>query len=216
MARLGPDATAAAGTTTVIGVHWHTITSTSGAGALPAANITAQLRVLNDAYYPYGFNFTLLSTETRPNDNWYTMPANSAIEKQAKAALRNGTAQHLNIYTANLGGGLLGWATFPYSELRQPTGFVAVLSAGISIILLLLLLHGSGYTRTPLQAMYMTPCAAVQCPLQHTTVQLTASQTSLCAFHCDPLCSLTMLCTTHYSANECLTYPYVAVCCRLW
>jgi hypothetical protein len=116
MARLGSAATAAAGTTTVIGVHWHTITSTSGAGALPAANITAQLQVLIDAFYPHGFNFTLLSSDTTPNDAWYTMPSQSASERQAKAFLRKGTAQHLNIYTANLGNGLLGWATFPSSE----------------------------------------------------------------------------------------------------
>jgi hypothetical protein len=115
MARLGPAATAIA-TTTVIGVHWHTITSTSGAGALPAANIAAQLRVLNDAFFPRGFNFTLLSTETRPSDAWYRMSYGSTAESQAKTAMRLGTAQHLNMYTANLGGGLLGWATFPSSE----------------------------------------------------------------------------------------------------
>lgn len=120
MARLGPVATAADGTTTIIGVHWHTITNTAGAGAVSAANITAQLQVLNDAFFPHGFNFTLLSDDTTANNAWYSMVSGSTAEAQAKNALRKGTTQHLNIYTANLGNNLLGWATFPSSEFRQP------------------------------------------------------------------------------------------------
>ena len=39
----------------------------------------------------------------------------------AKAALRVGTADDLNIYSANPGGGLLGWATFPWDYAANPT-----------------------------------------------------------------------------------------------
>ena len=39
-----------------------------------------------------------------------------------KKALRKGTQDDLNIYTANLGGGLLGWATFPTVPASAPYG----------------------------------------------------------------------------------------------
>jgi hypothetical protein len=65
--------------------------------------------VLNNAFGPE-FSFSLTGVTCTVNNVWYTMGMGSTAEVQAKTALRNGTAQTLNIYAANLGGGLLGWA----------------------------------------------------------------------------------------------------------
>ena len=113
------------GTTSVTGgtidVYFHVITSTSGQGALSSRDIGAQMTVLNDAYAAQGWSFRLAGTDTTANNEWYAMGYGSQAEGAAKSALRRGTADDLNIYTANLGDNLLGWATFPNSYARYPS-----------------------------------------------------------------------------------------------
>ena len=48
------------------------------------------------------------------------MSPGSSAEAQAKAALRVGGAGTLNIYSANPGDQLLGWATFPQDYTGRP------------------------------------------------------------------------------------------------
>jgi hypothetical protein len=103
-----------------INVYFHVITDTSGVGNVSDQDISKQIQVLNDAYAPWGWSFTLVEATRIANDSWYVMGYGSTAEKQAKAALRQGTAEDLNIYSANLGGGLLGWATFPSSYASNP------------------------------------------------------------------------------------------------
>ena len=105
---------------TTINVYFHVITNSSGAGDVSGL-IDAQMNVLNAAYAGTVFSFTLAGTTINANDSWYTAGYGSAAEAQMKAALRVGSADDLNIYVNNMGGGLLGWATFPSGYASNPT-----------------------------------------------------------------------------------------------
>jgi Pregnancy-associated plasma protein-A len=106
-------------------------------GNVPMSQIDAQIDVLNDSYAgatggtDTPFRFQLAGVTRTLNPAWFTMGAGSVEERQAKAALRRGGANTLNIYSANPGGGLLGWATFPWSFQRNPTddGLVVLFSS---------------------------------------------------------------------------------------
>jgi hypothetical protein len=107
----------------VVNVYFHVITSTTGQGNLTKNQIDNQIAILNAAYFNTGWSFLLLpeNIDYTANNSWYTMGYGTAAESQAKAALRQGSADDLNIYTANLGGGLLGWATFPSDYASNPS-----------------------------------------------------------------------------------------------
>jgi hypothetical protein len=104
----------------------HVIRSNTGAGDVSDADINAQIDVLNESYggdtggFDTSFRFSLAGVTRTNNSTWYTMGYNSSAETAAKTALRVGGAETLNIYVANIGGGLLGWATFPSSYSSQP------------------------------------------------------------------------------------------------
>ncbi len=98
-----------------INVYFHVINKGTGVanGDITTTMINNQMTVLNNAFSQWGWSFNLVSVDRTTNASWYTMGFGSTAETQAKNALRKGTADDLNIYTANIGGGLLGWATFP-------------------------------------------------------------------------------------------------------
>lgn len=105
--------------TITVPVYVHVITSTGGAGDVSTL-VPRQISVLNAAYKDAGVKFDLVSTDVTVNDAWYTVGIGSKEEKAMKSTLRRGGSTALNIYTASLGGGLLGWATFPKSYKSQP------------------------------------------------------------------------------------------------
>ena len=82
--------------------------------------IEDQMQVLNDSYSgqtaadaadsPFRFNLTKITWTTNPA--WYTVVPGKN-ERDMKKALYEGDSTTLNVYSANIGGGLLGWAYFP-------------------------------------------------------------------------------------------------------
>ena len=96
----------------VVPVHFHVITTGSGDGDV-SDRLAAQMDVLNAAFAPAGFAFTLASQEVVRNESWFFAAAGSPEEIEMKAKLRVGGPEALNIYTTN-GDIYLGWATFPH------------------------------------------------------------------------------------------------------
>ncbi len=114
-----------------IGVYVHVITNGS-TGNVSDSTIASQISVLNAAYASTGFSFRLISTDRTSNATWYTAQPGTSAETNMKNALRKGTAQNLNLYLNNMGGGLLGWATFPWDYTASPKmDGVVVLSASL-------------------------------------------------------------------------------------
>ena len=103
-------------------VYFHVINNGSGIGNgdIPESQVTAQMQVLNDAYANTPFTFTLVATTRTTTAAWYTATPGTSAESQMTSSLRQGDAGTLNIYSNNMGGGLLGWATFPSSYASQP------------------------------------------------------------------------------------------------
>ena len=105
-----------------IKVYFHVIRKGAGLanGDVPLSMIRKQIHVLNLAYSQSGLTFNLVSVDRTTNANLYKVSYGSTAEFQLKNALRRGNADDLNIYTANPGDDLLGWATFPWHYSRNP------------------------------------------------------------------------------------------------
>lgn len=105
-----------------VNVYFHVINAGTGLqnGDIPDTRVVDQVNVLNAAYAGTGLTFNLVSVDRTTNAAWYTMGYGSAEETAAKTALRQGGPGDLNLYSANIGGGLLGWATFPFDYAAKP------------------------------------------------------------------------------------------------
>jgi hypothetical protein len=116
-----------------IAVHVHVVNNGSGIanGDVSASQVNDQLNVLSAAYASSGFTFVLASLDRTTNATWYAATPGSAGETQMKTALHTGTSADLNLYTNNMGQGLLGWSTFPWDYSRKPAmdGVVVLFSS---------------------------------------------------------------------------------------
>ncbi len=105
----------------LINVYFHVVNKGTGIanGDVTTAMINSQMSVLNNAYAASGWTFNLVSTDHTTNATWYNGCYGSS-ETPMKTALRQGTADDLNIYTCNPSNGILGYATFPSSYNSAP------------------------------------------------------------------------------------------------
>ncbi|MCA0291670.1 MAG: zinc metalloprotease [Actinobacteria bacterium] len=106
------DADGKAAPAVTVPVYFNIITAGTK-GAVTQTRVSKQMMVLNDAYSTAGFRFKLMGTKRVNNSGWFNLSPGSSAERSMKTALRKGGTNTLNVYTANLSGGLLGWATFP-------------------------------------------------------------------------------------------------------
>ncbi|MEM8601344.1 MAG: PKD domain-containing protein [Bacteroidota bacterium] len=106
--------------TVTIPVAFHVVTRTNGTGDVPNSQLEAQIDVLNDAFAPLGFQFTLASIDRTANDAWYNHISGTNTETQMKEALAISPETTLNFYTGKPRARqlfftveILGYATFP-------------------------------------------------------------------------------------------------------
>ncbi len=105
----------------VIPVYVHRIYATGAASeSATDAQVTNQIAVLNAAYAASSFSFNLVSINNTTNASWYTSTGGTS-EAAMKTALHQGGSNALNLYLNNMGGGLLGWATFPWNYASSPS-----------------------------------------------------------------------------------------------
>ncbi len=117
----GGGGTVVTGGVVPVYVHVINVGATRAEGNIPDSMIASQISVMNAAYAGTGWSFSLVATNRTTNPSWYTVTPGTTAEAQMKSALRQGTADDLNMYFANIGGGLLGWATFPSSYASKPS-----------------------------------------------------------------------------------------------
>ena len=94
--------------------------------------VQSQVAVLNEAYAgrtgsqssaATPFSFDLVDVDFFENTTWSTVTP-GPVEKEMKAATRVGGKNTLNVWTADIGDDLLGWATFPTKKLSSSDGVV--------------------------------------------------------------------------------------------
>ncbi|MFD7368402.1 zinc metalloprotease [Nocardiopsis alba] len=106
----------------------HVISAEDGSGNVTDARVREQIDVMNRAYRgdyaqgsegtDTGFRFELSDVTRSVNDDWFHRFRQ--YDDTIRSQLRQGGPETLNIYTADLGSGLLGYSTFPQDYRAAP------------------------------------------------------------------------------------------------
>jgi Pregnancy-associated plasma protein-A/Putative Ig domain/FlgD Ig-like domain len=106
----------------------HVVAHADGFGDVSDQAINSQMQVLKNAYNGTNFTFSLASIDRTYNTKWSTHRYGSRDERRMKQALAVDPATTLNLYLCDIGGGLLGYATFPdmYAEDSYMHGVVCL------------------------------------------------------------------------------------------
>ncbi|MFW5420058.1 zinc metalloprotease [Nocardiopsis sp. CNT-189] len=105
-------------------VAMHVITAADGTGDVPDDKVREQIDVMNRGFgggyagVDTGFRFELREVTRTGDDAWFG--SFEANESKAKAELRRGGPETLNIYTVDMGSGVLGQSTFPQDYRTDP------------------------------------------------------------------------------------------------
>lgn len=98
-----------------IPVAFHVVRGDNGEWDVTDQQIQDQLAVLNGGFSTTNFQFELDSINRVNNTAWSTHQPGSSTEVQMKNALAVDPLTTLNFYVCNIGGGILGYATLPFS-----------------------------------------------------------------------------------------------------
>jgi len=111
----------------VVNVYFHVISGSDALtdGNVPDSQVTRQMEVLNQDFKASGISFVLKNTTRTTSSDWFQNAGPDATQQtDMKAALRQGGAGDLNIYSVGfqspLNSGLLGYATFPSDYFKAP------------------------------------------------------------------------------------------------
>ncbi|MFM7204800.1 MAG: zinc metalloprotease [Myxococcota bacterium] len=103
--------------TITVPVAMHVITNGAGTiGNITDQQAQDQIAAMNIGYASCGVQFTLAQLNRYADDDCYTF----SDERRCKTKTQVDPKTYLNFWTAALGGGLLGYATFPWSLSSSP------------------------------------------------------------------------------------------------
>ena len=101
--------------TVTIPVAFHVVRGDNGEWDVTDQQIEDQLAVLNDGFSTTNFRFELDSINRVNNTTWSRHQPGTSTEVEMKTALAVDPLTTLNFYICNIGGGILGYATLPFS-----------------------------------------------------------------------------------------------------